>query len=231
LLPDDDICPTTSLFLSSPQVPTISSPSDLHVPWNLTHHEREAFKATLPRTPVQVQLDQPFGKDTSDILFTSDVESRHIFLFLYRSRFLTRPDRRHLEKDDPLALQLSRLLSKYSPLDFRPLQGYGLYADFEAETEINQHRVDLASATLLHYNFDVATAVRYIGGPHVAAHRDVAQILATIKDSVDPAIHVRSTVSSLSAPQLGSMVTLWPKHFKNSTSRATTPPLTSIPKN
>jgi hypothetical protein len=58
------------------------------------------------------------------------------------------------------------------------------YADFEAETEINQHRVDLASATLLHYNFDVATTVRYIGGPHVAAHRDVAQILATIRDSV-----------------------------------------------
>jgi hypothetical protein len=103
---------------------------------------------------------------------------------------LTRPDRRRLENADPLALQLLRLLSKYSPLDFRPLQGYGLYADFEAETEINQHRVDLASATLslLHYNFDVATTVHYIGGPHVAAHRDVAQILATIKDSVDPAI-------------------------------------------
>jgi hypothetical protein len=81
LLPDDDICPATSLLLSSPQVPFITSPSDLHVPRNLTHHEREAFKAMLP-TPVQVQLDQPFGKDTSDISFTSDVEFRHIFLFL-----------------------------------------------------------------------------------------------------------------------------------------------------
>jgi hypothetical protein len=187
LLPDDDICPATSLLLSSPQVPTITSPSDLHVPRNLTRHDHEAFKATFP-TPVQVQLDQPFGKDTSDLSFTSDVEFRHILLFLYRSCFLTRSDRRRLEKADPLALQLSRLLCKYSPLDFRPFQGYGLYADFETETEINQHLVDLASATLPHYNFDVATTVRYIGGPHIAAHRDVAQILATIQDSVEPAI-------------------------------------------
>ncbi|KAI2489263.1 hypothetical protein MHU86_25336 [Fragilaria crotonensis] len=47
----------------------------------------------------------------------------------------------------------------------------------------------MTSACLLHFNGDVATMVRWIGGPHVNAHLDVPSILAKLKLIVDADIH------------------------------------------
>jgi hypothetical protein len=47
----------------------------------------------------------------------------------------------------------------------------------------------MTTACLLHFDGDVATMVRWIGGPHVNAHLNVATILATLKPIVDPDIY------------------------------------------
>ena len=47
----------------------------------------------------------------------------------------------------------------------------------------------MTSACLLHFNGDVATMVRWIGGPHVNEHLNVPAILALLKPIVDPDIY------------------------------------------
>ena len=46
----------------------------------------------------------------------------------------------------------------------------------------------MTSACLLHYNGDVATVGRWIGGPHTNAHIDVPTTLAKLKPIIDPEI-------------------------------------------
>ena len=43
----------------------------------------------------------------------------------------------------------------------------------------------MTSACLLHFNGDVATVVRWIGGPHTAAHISPTKILSTLKPIID----------------------------------------------
>jgi hypothetical protein len=63
-----------------------------------------------------------------------------------------------------------------------------MHHTFENETEINADHVKMATAALLHFNYDVATMVQYIGGPHVGAHRNVPAILADLQLSLTPEI-------------------------------------------
>ena len=44
----------------------------------------------------------------------------------------------------------------------------------------------MTSACLLHFDGDVATMVRWIGGPHVNAHLDATSVLAKLQPIVDP---------------------------------------------
>jgi hypothetical protein len=159
-------------------------------PRSLSRIEREAFKQSLP-SAVQVQLDQPFGKDSLSHSFTADAEFRHILVFLFRSCYLTRKDRSLLIAADPLAKRLSVLIRRYNSVDFRPVRGFAMHRDYESETAINPDRVRLTTAALLHYKFDMATLVRFLGGPHVGAHRDVDQILRAIDHSVAGVFHRR----------------------------------------
>ena len=48
--------------------------------------------------------------------------------------------------------------------------------DFKTETEFHQERVRLASATVFQHRFHIEDTVRYIKGPHIGTHRDLATI-------------------------------------------------------
>lgn len=58
--------------------------------------------------------------------------------------------------------QLQQLRRKKVPLDFRSLQGF--QKDWEATTTIRDDWEAMSSACALHYNGNIATVVRYIGG-------------------------------------------------------------------
>jgi hypothetical protein len=61
----------------------------------------------------------------------------------------------------------------------------------------------MTSACLLHFDGDVATMARWIGGPHVNAHLNVSAILATLKPIVDPDIYSDvSRILTFGAPAL-----------------------------
>jgi hypothetical protein len=87
----------------------------------------------------------------------------------------------------PLARQLDGFIARYGTLDFTPLR-LGIPADLPTPDSI-VHVKRLVTACFLHFNFDTPSVVRYIGGQHLAAHRDVPAIIQELRRAeVDPAV-------------------------------------------
>ena len=148
----------------------------------LTIKHLEAFVTEILPTSVQVQLSQQFGKDTITQSFYAAKSFCHVLLPLLKSGYLSCRATKNLEKASFRARQLQQLRKKYSPIDFRKLQGF--QSDWEETECIRQDWRDMTTACALHYNGDIATVVRYIGGPHVNAHIDAANVLAKLKPIV-----------------------------------------------
>jgi hypothetical protein len=143
---------------------------------------REAWFGDTVPTRIQLAVTEPFGKDNNDQSFTSDVRFRHAHIFLLNSGFLTARDEASLFEADPLAKQLDHLVREHSAVDFRELRVYK--ANWDEETTIPETAIQQVTACMIHYKFDVASVVRYIGGTHVGAHRDTEGILATLRDCI-----------------------------------------------
>jgi hypothetical protein len=147
----------------------------------VSRQERETFAASLP-SPVQLKLSQPFGKDNNLQCFKSEACLSHVLLPLYRSGLLAAPDWNLFASVSDMAKMMLELLAEHATIDFRPIQGF--QADWKDATAIDDDRTRMATAALLHYQGDMASVVRWIGGPHVAAHRDVDASLTFLRGKI-----------------------------------------------
>lgn len=188
----DTTMPISSDYLRSttspttPASPTLGTPSETIDTWTsgtLTSVRLAKFAQTVLPPEVQTQLAQPFGKDSIHHSFYAEKCFRHILLPLFKSGFLPCRAHKALARAFPHARQLQQLRKRYQHVDFRPLQGY--QADWESTTTIRSDWKEMTSACLLHFDGDVATMVRWIGGPHVNAHLDASRVLTLLKPIVD----------------------------------------------
>ena len=150
-----------------------------------TQAAQRKFKHVLdeldPR--IRAKLEQPFGKDNLTQCFRSEASLRHILLPLWKSGFLAGDTASWDNFSDayyPVRV-LSDLLDDYGDVDFTSLPGFP--QQWESETEVNMDRLAQVSAALLHFNGSVADLVRWIGGPHVGAHRDHPTILSRLEEA------------------------------------------------
>ena len=170
-----------------PTRPSFPNPANSWTSGVLTTARLDNFAATILPPKVQINLAQPFGKDSLLHSFYSQNCFRHVLLPVLKSGFLSCKATKNLEKASRRARQLQMLRKKYSKVDFLPLQGF--QPDWESTTTIQADWKAMTSACLLHFDGDVATMVRWIGGPHVNAHLDIpAMILAKLRLIVDPDI-------------------------------------------
>jgi hypothetical protein len=156
-------------------------------PGKLTTQRLEQFVSTILPTNVQVQLDQPFGKDSLQHSFYSEISFCHILLPLLKSGYLSCRATKSLERASYRVRQLQQLRKKHVPLDFRSLQGYQI--DWENTATIREDWKAMTSACALHYNGDMATVVRFIGGPHVHQHINTPTVLEKLKPVVTTDIY------------------------------------------
>jgi hypothetical protein len=154
---------------------------------NLISQKLDTFADTILPSPVQIQLAQTFGKDSIHHSFYAARCFCHVLLPPLKSGFLSCRATKALEKASRQVRQLQQLRKKHQNIDFLPLQG--LQANWESTTSIREDWKAMTTARLLHFDGDVATVVRWIGGPHVNAHLNVARILATLQPIVDPDIY------------------------------------------
>ena len=156
---------------------------------SVSKSDREAFASTLsPR--IRTRLDQPFGKDTPRVCFHLVASLRLILLPLWKSGFLETSDWTILGTASPEAKLLLDVLADYGDVDANSLPSYA--PDWESRTDVDQERVRLLSAAFLVMDGDMAALTRWIGGPHVGAHRNVPAILEFLDGIVDA-----STLSDL----------------------------------
>ena len=157
------------------------------MPGNLTTNQRDKWLATTAPTSVQLAVKGSFGKANINQSFTSEVTLRHVLPFIYaRDWALSKRDKELLEIAYYPAKLYSILRRQYSKIDFRPLLLPN--HNWENETTINHDRAKMITACFLHYNFDTASVIRYIGGAHTGEHRDTEAILAELEGKIDPAV-------------------------------------------
>ena len=167
----------------SPLTSGMESPLISMVNNSYSKKEREAFILTLPMW-VQTMLNQKFGKDNLNQCFRAETCLHHVLLPLFHSGFLE-PDtdwKAFASACFYVEIMLA-LLNEYAAVDFCPLQGYPL--GWESETQINDDHIRMATAAALHYDGDLATVVQFIGGPHVAAHRDIDKMMVNLTGKIE----------------------------------------------
>ena len=192
--PDEAIGPALATRRALEWYPTTSPITEAVSPTLRTVFTQDAqrrFKRTLdeldPR--IRAKMEQPFGKDNISQHFTSEASLRHVLVPLWKSGHLAGSHRDWASLCEAYypAKILRGVLEDLGDVPFSGIRGYN--PDWETETELNQDRIRMASAALLHFNGSVADLVRWIGGPHVGAHRDLEGTFQALDEAqVDPKV-------------------------------------------
>lgn len=127
-----------------------------------------------PKPDIVFRVDEP---NLDDVML--------IMLGANRSGFLTQSDWNSLKCVDSGYNELVCLAERVRNIDFTPLREPRL--DYASQKAIQQDRVDMAAACLLHYGGEPGSLVRYCGNEFTAAHRDPDEILASVKGHISDA--------------------------------------------
>ena len=147
--------------------------------------ELDRFAATLSPN-LQHALQDTTGKHNFAIQVSGELRIRHIFPSLLCSGYLDEHDIDALDVVTPLVLVYVNLLREYGAVDPSAIRGMAMYKGFKKETDFHQERIRLSSAALLQQGCNVESLVRYIGGTHTGAHRNIAEIRRRLTPSVEP---------------------------------------------
>jgi hypothetical protein len=178
-----DIIPPTTSEITTGAISQFAQRSlDPQTPVFRSSADKEAFVRTLP-TATQLQLDQPFGKDQLNQSFYVQKSGQQALFLLFESGFMSARVKKKLERVFPPARILAQLLKKYSTVDFRPMQGF--QPNWEQQTSLSRPQLEMTTACLFHFKLSLPAMVRWIGGPHVGAHRDNRAIFAIVKEACE----------------------------------------------
>lgn len=147
--------------------PTTTSSSSSYPPYHRLVAESSIMK---PSIMLQYRVD--------------DLTFDNIVIHLTRNQF------EWLDKDDIKSLASLNSLYQQMISDVIRLDGYNFHElkahciGYENQTSISQHRVDMATAAMIHYGLHPGMLVRFLGGEFVGQSRNVRRILDEITPHV-----------------------------------------------
>ena len=141
----------------------------------------------LPKE-IHEQLLFANGKPTTRVSFTTDVVFRHILPSLLSTSVLDQQSLAAVTAAEPLLPRLLTLREELEGLDTEPVRFFRAYENFRDETDFDEARVRLSSAALLRLGFSIEKLVRYLGGPHIGAHRDTKALRRRLSLGVPPRV-------------------------------------------
>jgi hypothetical protein len=147
----------------------------------MTKQQREIWVQINLPTAVQLQLDEPYGKDTQAQSFYGELQFRHTLIFVLKSGFLDSIDRNVLFSSAayPKADLLYQLLQDHRAVDFTPLR-HPIPSTL-SDPIMMRRWGRMFTACLLFYNLDVATAIRYCGGAHMLNYLWLRQLSRSLE--------------------------------------------------
>ena len=104
---------------------------------------------------------------------------------------LDHDDIENLSELNPLYGEMVADVMQFSNYDFAELRNARI--GYESQLTIQQHRVDMATAGMIHYGLHPGMFVRYVGGEYVSESRDINQVIRDISPyaSAEDVEHVR----------------------------------------
>ena len=185
---NDDAQPVLTLPpLHSPPLPPTEPPTPLT---EFDEHSRfdkrrqQLFIKSLP-TQTQLILNQDFGKPNNRQCFYLVPSFCHILLPLLRTRFLREVDCVSLRCSCRDIDNLFHLLSTYQSVDFTPLQDPPPL-NWNDTVGINSKHTAMVTSALLHFDGNMGSVVRFVGGIHVGAHRNHTAQLQELQGKISP---------------------------------------------
>jgi hypothetical protein len=143
----------------------------------------------LPKA-YELQRQQKFGKDTFNQSFTCDKSGHHVLLLMYKSKFLCKQELVN-KLWHPAAVPESRprfddwMQTKNLP--FWELRNPS--RQWKDQSMIDNMLVDMRMALLFHYNMDLAAVMHFLGGEHIASHRDPDLILPQVEGLISSDVY------------------------------------------
>jgi hypothetical protein len=106
-----------------------------------------------------------------------------VLLPLYKSAYLARePDWSTFASASLVVSTFLAVVDEHAMVDFRPLRGFN--HDWDSATVIDLDRVRMTTAALIHFDGDVANLVRWFGGAHVGAQRNIRATLSYLRGKI-----------------------------------------------
>ena len=112
------------------------------------------------------------------LLTTVSLFFENIFILLVKCHFLSHEDHLNILKASTTVSNLWTHMVKFKSLDFSPLQDVNL--SYVSQTSIPTDKTDIFLACDIHYNFNLPSIIRYIGGNYTTAHQDIEDIVDTL---------------------------------------------------
>ena len=128
-----------------------------------------------------------FGKTSKSHSFTSEASFEQILIFLFKSEYLSVEDEKNIGHSHPLYKHLHKMIHWSKNIDFESIKSH--IPNYQDQKSIDPNRVKLFVAALLHYDMDIPTLIRYLGGNYTGDYRDTDYTIKILKESnCDPQI-------------------------------------------
>ena len=144
---------------------------------------RQEFLSDPAKVPAKYRrhLEQDYGKNSLRQCFTSEASFRHVLLPVLKGSYLDDSDRASLFQVSRRIERLWFLIVEFGHWDIEPYRGFATYADWENETDLNEFRINLLTAAMIQFTGNVAEVIRWWGGPHTGAQRDIDAIIRLLR--------------------------------------------------
>ena len=148
-----------------------------------TEFKNQSNTTSKPYIPTRFDIlkTSGFSKPSPNYSFTSEACFEHTFIHILKSDFLSPLDLRILLHYHPLFKYLSRMLAWSKTMDFSSLKNP--IANFSDQKYIATSRVKKFLVAALHYDLDLPTVVRSLGGNYTGEYRDNSSTLKDFRDA------------------------------------------------
>ncbi|KAL7433446.1 hypothetical protein ACHAXH_004340 [Discostella pseudostelligera] len=113
-----------------------------------------------------------------------DLNIYHVIAMVLKEQFVSFApiDVAWLRSVNKTFAELLPKIPRWQSLDFSSLCKPRL--NYEAQTAIDPHRVEMANAAMLHFGMDPGKFVRWMGGEYTGRSQDVSRVLRAVKDHI-----------------------------------------------
>ena len=134
-----------------------------------------------PPTKHNIMKTSKFGKLSQYHSFTSEASFDHILIFMFKGNYLSEEDIHTIHNIHPLYKHFHKMLLWSSHINFIDIKDP--IKDYANQAEINVSRIQKILAASFHYDLDIPTLIRFLGGNFTGEYRDVDSTMNILKET------------------------------------------------